>query len=267
MNRISLLTLCSIGLFCALSSCNGDRDRIAGHYYSESRAYSYYAPKLEVISFLDNSTTAPQSTDAIFVDFFKNGTYVLYFHDFEYGEYTLDSNIVTLHSSDGSEWNLSFAVDSTGERASFSWHTGEYISLGRVDNSRGSKYPFTLDNNRWRIPAGEEGAPESVIERLQQHISFIEKVMVWSNKVKMPIRFQHLPGPLRVVGNGFEVKRPSDTINWCNMTGEDDCELAYQILADIFNSGNLRWRQDGNQLDRLLDVVRQIQRKLEEYKQ
>ena len=139
-----------------LTGCGNNE--LVGHYTGSEAIKQFYNGRIDVHSFIANDQQLPFSNDATFVDFFNDGTYVMNFNHFEYGEYELLDSIVTLKNSEGKVWKMSFGKKEKEKEQVFFHLINERTKdnkrnfyMNKMETSNSSDYPYTLENNRWRI--------------------------------------------------------------------------------------------------------------------
>ena len=254
-------------LILTVSACGFDNGRIAGHYYGKEKLFLHGNIKLH--SYLGDNSHSPLFTDAGFMDFYKNGDYVMNIHTFEYGDYYLEEDTIHLTSSTGKEWKLGFATDP--ERDVWMFFFGdkrERIELARTDNDDWFDYPFDRNSNKWRLKEEKDLTTNEIIDKLQNHLHFVEEYMNWGNEHKTRAKFYNLPSPINVSAYGFQVKKKTDMQPWCALfANAEDCEESQNILHRYFRSGRFEWLKSDNPLLRLTDATAQIREGLEEYRE
>jgi len=117
--------------------------------------------------------------DAVFVDFFRNGTYTMQFHDFDFGEYELKDSVITLTNNNDNTRKLSYQQDSKEDQKKFSLFkenkTDGFYKMKRIKNYNGGGYPFVLNNNLWRVKSTKKETTNEIINRPQNHLQYLEK--------------------------------------------------------------------------------------------
>ncbi len=265
MLMLSLVVLSSIG-------CNMANKKIEGHYTGlEGKLNMFYDGRATVDSYLGNDKTPPLMNDAVFVDFFRDGTYIMQFNHFEYGEYELQDSIIRLHNNQDKTWELTYREGDKKGQMKFSIFKEDralkYFSMKRIENSTSSDYPFLLENNEWRMKATSDETTNEIIDRLQNHLQYLEDYIEWCNEEKLKIRFHNLPSPIKVAGNGFRMKNYAATSKWCNIFQEEsNCKESFDLLNKYFRSNKFRWSEHKNQSKRLMNGLAQIRLGLEEYR-
>lgn len=274
-NSVGILMVSLLALLCF--GCNLENKKIEGHYFGAGSGFNpFYNGKATVHSFIANDQTAPLVSSGTFVDFFRNGTYSMQFHHYEHGEYELEDSIITLHNHDGKTWQLTYKEDAKNDgkknKMKFSIyqedHPFSYFSLNRMENSTSDNYPFLPENNTWRINATEEQTTNQIIDRLQNHLQYLEHHIEWCNEEKIKINFKNVPSPIRVAGNGFQIKTLSNATSWCSIfSDEANCKQSLRLLGRYFNSGKFQWSSYKNPAKRLRHGLSQISKGLEEFRE
>lgn len=245
---------------------------IEGHY-TATRS-SRMPRNLQVHSFIKNSMTAPAFTDDTFVDFFRNGTYVMNWHHFEYGTYELEDSIVVMTNQNDETWHLRYERDdSTGVRTFAYPHPqdGTYerpFKMKYRKNRNDSSYPFTLKNNRWRIKAEEDLTKNEIIDRLQNMIGYYIKCVEWSNEERFKFKFYSTPSPLRASGYFFVARSKRKSDKWCEFFhNPDDCDESLEIIRQFLRENKLEWHNSINGYLRILAALKHLQEGVGQYRE
>ncbi len=273
MKNKKLLWLLVIPAFFALKYLwNYENHWIEGHYTSTKIRPAYFR-NLQIHSYLDNKTAAPLFSDASFVDFFRNGTYVMYWHNFEYGSYDLTDSTVVMTNQDDVTWELKYERDdSTGVR-SFSYPKkeegyGAPLEMNYRKNSNSSSYPFTLENNKWRIKAEKDLSKNEIIDRLQNMIGYYIKCVKWSNEEKFKFKFYSTPSPLRASGYFFIARSKEKSEKWCEFfSNPDDCDESLQIIRQFLRENKLDWHTSINGYLRIIAALEHLEEGVGQYRE
>lgn len=273
MNNKKFLWLLVIPAFFALKYLwNYENHWIEGHYTASHQSRIYR--NIQVHSFIRNKMTAPAFTDDTFVDFFRNGTYVMNWHHFEYGTYELEDSVVILTNQEDETWQLKYERnDSTNERSfAYPYPDGDSyekpIKMKYRKNRNNSSYPFTLKNNKWRIRVDEDLSKNEIIDRLQNVIGYYIKCVKWSNEEKFKFKFYSTPSPLRASGYFFIARSKEKSEKWCEFfSNPDDCDESLQIIRQFLRENKLDWHRSINGYLRIIAALEHLEEGVGQYRE
>ena len=121
-----------------------------------------------------------------------------------------------------------------------------------------------------KIIGGEFGSNKNestneIIDRLQNHFSFLEKYLVWCNEEKQRVKFHNLPSPIKIGKNGFRVNNKNS--KWSELfSEEEDLKESYRLVNKYFSAGKFKWTKHKNQAKNLISGLQQINNGIGEYK-
>lgn len=251
---------------------NYENHWIEGHY-TYANAPSFFR-NVQVHSYLKNSTAAPAFTDDTFVDFFRNGTYVMNWHQFEYGTYELEDSIVIMTNQNDETWHLKYERDDSTKVRSFAYpypQGDSYekpLKMKHRKNYNGSDYPFTLDSNRWRIKSKGDLSKNEIIDRLQNVIGYYIKCVEWSNEEKFKFKFYNTPSPIRASGYVFQSRTRKKAERWCEFfENPEDCDESLQIIRQFARDNKIDWYTSINGYLRIIAALEQLQEGVGNYRE
>jgi hypothetical protein len=125
--------------------------------------------------------------------------------------------------------------------------------------------PFASPNNQWRIPATKKENEQEIRSRLKNHFRFYELYFTWAlNNHFQGIDVNSAPSPIKIYGNGFELK-PLENLPsvWKSyFFDEDDCSKANEIIKDIFEHHGISWPTTENKFKMFISAFQQLQQQL-----
>ena len=252
--------------FLLLSGCHFENADLAGHYF-ERDSDLFNSGNILVEDLRDNSSMDHLFTDASFIDFYRNGTYNLQLAQYEYGTYELNGDTIRLTSSDGNEKTMTYehlTEEKTLLKVLASKDKIIEYRLDRAENSSSDDYPFSIENNTWRVPKTYELVHNERIDLLQNHINFYQKYMLWCIEQELPIRASNLPTPFKLRGRSIGIQRSDPLGGWCRIFQGNDCIKLHNILFRYFNSGAYRQRNYPTHSKWIVNAFDQISRGLED---
>ena len=268
-SRNSVETTLELVLLILLCSCNAERADLAGHYF-ERESSIFNAGNIVVEDLRSNSSMDHIFTDASFIDFYRNGTYNLQLAQYEYGDYKIDGDTIRLTSSTGEQKTMTYEHLTENKTLLKSFtpqgRPVEY-RLDRTENSRSDSYPFSIENNTWRIPQEYELMHNERIDLLQNHITFYQKYLLWCIDQDLPVRASNLPTPFRLRGRSIGVRRSDRMGSWCRIFQGDDCIKLHNLLFSYFKSGKYKQRNYATHAKWINNAFDQISKGLDEQRQ
>lgn len=267
LERISVLSI----LVILLMGCNLENKRVEGHYVAKNNDFlSFLRQSITVRSFLKNENNVPVLDGNSFIDFFRNGTYVMNLHHFEYGAYELEDDTIKLTSSEGIEWGLLFIKDTVNNSIVFKHlnvtNSNAVFDMERLPNDNDSDYPYTLENNRWRIKATKDESTNQIIDRLQNHIEYMEKYLTWCRENSIEVDIKKIPSILKVAGNVIGIKNPAET-GWCQFFhSQENCDESRKLVAKFFKGDKLKWKRYKSRIKIMVNAMSQLREDLDNYR-
>jgi hypothetical protein len=202
-------------------------------------------------------------TPASFLYLNPNNTYTVDFGEFEYGKWTKHGDTLTLHSSGGKINNYLVNYESNKDlKLSITPQLVSDFEGAAAKFSTEAENPFSLQNNKWRIPAKHKETPAEIKERLINHCMFWKTYFVWAlnNNIDY-VDVRSTPTPIKIYGNGFALKELNDlSVRWKNYFFDSaDCRLANRMIEDIFTHENIAWLNGDNKYKMFAGAFEQLE--------
>lgn len=200
---------------------------------------------------------------ASFLELRPDGSYTSDFGTFDYGTWLKKDRqlILTNHLHEKTSYPL--ALTSSGEMQLTL--TGGYLASFEshpIPSMKQKEDPFSLFNNRWRIPATHKENDAEIRLRLFNHCQFWEAYFRWAlNKGFNTVDVRSTPTPIKIYGNGFTLKSTQDLpAEWVSFFYDaDDCQKASNIIKDIFQHKTIAWAHTDNKFKMFLSAFHQLQ--------
>jgi hypothetical protein len=220
------------------------------------------------IWFYTDGTGTPSGKDTLlspasFIELRPDGSYTRDFGGFDYGTWLRKNQQLILTSHDRNTTTYPLTLPAPGEmqlalnadyRANF-----EGRSIPSEDQK---KDPFSLPNNRWRIPAAHKESDAEIRQRLYNHCQFWEIYFRWAlDKQLATVDVRSTPTPIKIYGNGFTLKQKEDLpAEWTSFFHDaDDCQKASDMISDIFRHKTIAWANTDNKYKMFLSAFHQLQ--------
>jgi hypothetical protein len=218
--------------------------------------------------FFTYGTGTPDGKDSLlnpasFLELRPDGSYTRDFGTFDYGTWLNRNNhlILTSHDHQKSTYPLTLPTGgemllalSGGYMASFESRT--------IPSMQQKQDPFSVLNNRWRIPATHKESDAEIRKRLYNHCQFWEAYFGWAlDKGLSTVDVRGTPTLIKIYGNGFTLKPAEDLpAEWVSCFYDaDDCQKASTIIKDIFEHKTIAWAQTDNKFKMFLSAFQQLQ--------
>jgi len=212
-----------------------------------------------------NSKNDNGLTGASFLSLRKDGSYTRDFGTFDYGHWVLKDSVISLMSQRNQNENLKIislsademAVDINNEKINLD---GQTIPPGKP-----SEDPFSIENNKWRIPASQKENEQAIRKRLSNHCRFWEIYFTWALKTNQEtVDVRSTPTLIKIYGNGFTLKPLSDQPGrWKSyFFDEEDCQKANDIIKSLFDKHDIAWAHTENKYKLFISAFQQLQQLL-----
>ena len=204
-----------------------------------------------------------QLTPASFLELRKDGFYTRDFGHFESGSWSVKDH--QLYLTNAQHKTFAFPMTLTGQnemQLSLSKGTPANFESLPLPSAKESDDPFSLPNNRWRLPAGSKESDAAIRQRLFNHCQFWEIYFLWAlNKDISTVDVRSTPTPIKIYGNGFGLKPFEDLpAEWKScFFDEEDCRKANDILEDIFHRQNIAWAHTDNKYKMFMGAFQQLE--------
>lgn len=202
-------------------------------------------------------------TPSSFLECQKDGSYTRDFGQFDYGTWRLEDH--KLYLTDHLRHTSIYPVDmSKPKEMQLTLREGSVASFERqpLPDQKNNKDPFSLENNRWRIPADHKESDQEIRTRLYNHCRFWETYFTWAldNEVSS-IDVRSTPTCIKIYGNGFTLK-PLNELPAAWKTcffDREDCQRANAIIEEIFNTRNIAWAHTDNKYKLFIGAFQQME--------
>ncbi|WEK35715.1 MAG: hypothetical protein P0Y53_24785 [Candidatus Pseudobacter hemicellulosilyticus] len=228
-------------------------------------------------TYQENAGTRPTGSAAdpvldptYFINLQKDTRYTSYMGSIDYGEWSVDGKYIVLKNVKGKarriyvhkigEKEMALDLEPANEDKSVNYFEGT-VSPYKDDIND----PFTMENNRWRIPPVKKETAEEIVDRLKNHFRYWEKYFDWGLKTgKNSLDVRSLRGPLKMYGNGFELV-PFE--NWPDewkacFFDEEDQQAAYDKLLHFMQTERIAWSKTDHKFKMFISAFQQVQQKL-----
>lgn len=207
-------------------------------------------------------------TNASFLDLQPDGRFTRDFARFEYGTWELKGMQLLL--TDQYHKTYVYPVDSLDAKRLFLQlgtpdRVGGFRGLGPAPGSP-EKDPFSVTNNKWRIPPANRESDDGIRRRLLDHCRFWEIYLTWAADADIDeVEVRNIPSSIKVHANGFGLKRYDDlSAEWRSFFyDERDCHRADSLMRNAFRTHNLTWPKTDDDMKRLISGFHQIQQWLQ----
>jgi hypothetical protein len=227
----------------------------------------FMSNSLSKLWFYTYSTGAATGKDTLltpvsFLELRPDGSYTRDFGHFEYGAWTRKDQqlyltdqqhktyVFQLNNITSKEMQLTLAKDLTGN-----------FESQPLPSDKPAEDPYSVENNRWRIPATHKESDEEIRQRLLNHCRFWEAYFAWALKKELEIvDVRSTPTPIKIYGNGFGLK-PFENLpgTWKSyFFDEDDCRKANDMLKDIFEKKTIAWAHTDSKYKMFLSAFQQM---------
>ena len=218
--------------------------------------------------FYTDGTGTPKGKDTLlspasFLELRPDGSYTKDFGKFESGTWLKKDHQLILSSHDHATTTYPLALPAPGEMQLSM--TGGFLAnfeSRAIPSQDQQKDPFSLPNNRWRIPATHKESDAEIRSRLYNHCEFWESYFRWAlDKELANVDVRSTPTLIKIYGNGFTLKPTEDLPpEWVSFFYDaDDCQKASDMIKEIFRHKNIAWAQTDNKFKMFLSAFHQLQ--------
>jgi hypothetical protein len=205
-------------------------------------------------------------TPASFVEIRADGSYTSDFGHFEYGHWSRKEKQLSLTNQ--RHTTSIFSLNGmTHKEMQLTTEKGIPINFESqpLPPDKATQDPFSLDNNRWRLPAVRKESDAEIRNRLFNHCQFWEAYFNWALKNELTtVDVRSTPTPIKIYGNGFALK-PFDELPpaWrAYFFDEEDCRKANDVIRDIFQRKSIAWAHTDNKYKMFLGAFQQLEQYL-----
>jgi len=202
-------------------------------------------------------------TPASFLNLQEDGSYTTDFGQFESGNWKSDNKTLQLTREDhtSTEYTIEYLAKSEMRISSKLFPSTSFESQPGVFKSS-SENPFSKENNLWRIHAMRKENDGEIKSRLRNHMKFWELYFSWAlNSDISSIDVRSTPTPIKIYGNGFELKPFNDLpAAWRSyFFDEEDCRKANGIIKSVFDKRDIAWAHTENKYKLFISAFQQLQ--------
>jgi hypothetical protein len=218
--------------------------------------------------FYTYGTGAPTGKDSLlspasFLELRPDGSYTRDFGYFEYGSWIRKDRQLILTSRNRTTYTYQLNKITPGEMQL----TLDNGLVGNFDSqslpSENEKQdPFSVYNNRWRIPATHKESNSEIRRRLYEHCQFWEAYFHWALDKDLPtVDVRSTPSLIKIYGNGFTLKPIEDLpAEWTSFFFDaEDCQKANDIITDIFQHKTIAWAHTDSKYKMFLSAFQQME--------
>lgn len=240
--------------------------------YEEKRSFDkawFYKDDLSREEQLENiysygGTAEYGFTGASFLDLRPDGNFTSYFTAFDYGTWKLSDSTIILTDHNRGRMVLDVKKLEKRQMICLNQSTRKVYRFNGFENATSSpgESPFSIENNRWRVPAAQPETDDALRSRLKNHFRWWESYFTWAlhNKLKV-LDIRSTPSVLEMYANGFELKYYDYQFpEWKHIFHDtSDCWRAYQMVYYLMYQKNIHWPKTENRFEGFVSAFRQLQ--------
>jgi len=185
-----------------------------------------------------------------FLDLEPDGHFTRYFDGFEYGKWNLQGDRLFLACQDSLPYVYKLDGKDTKElRIEISSIKIAHFEGQPRPSADSTLNPFSLCNNRWRLPATQPESVAAIRQRLLNHLHFWETYFKWGDDNNIGGQdVKDIPSPLKIHGNGFGLLQyESLPAKWKScFFNEADCHTADSLIRGVFRRTDIKWPYQGD---------------------
>jgi hypothetical protein len=206
-------------------------------------------------------------TRVSFLFLHPDGTYTKDFGSFEYGKWATDNKKIVFRDQKNRTkvYSIQYSLpDNLKLIATDGFVAG--FEAEPFSFSSAVEDPFSLQNNKWRIPATHKETDKELTARLANHCHFWELYFTWALKDNIDyMDVRSTPTLLKVYGNGLVLKYFNDLPKeWkFYFFDEDDCRKANVLIQNIFEQHKIKIEQAKNRYKMFVSMFQQMQKLLQ----
>ncbi|HXD76968.1 MAG TPA: hypothetical protein VN616_04125 [Puia sp.] len=236
-----------------LGACH--RDHFSGPlwFYSPSRVHhSRWDTVLDRVSFIDLE---------------PDGRFTRYFDRFEYGKWSLVDDRLFLTAQDSLTYVCVVTVKTDDDlRLRLSAQKIAHFEPRPRPSRDSATNPFSVCNNRWRIPAARKESVAEIRERLLNHLHFWEAYLQWGDDNNVgSLDVTDIPSPLKMHGNGFGLVRYEFlSPRWRACFFSDaDCHTGDSLIRQVFKRTDIKWPDTNDEGKKFISGIQQLEAALQ----
>jgi hypothetical protein len=227
----------------------------------------HYNPDAQIWFYLKSNDGPPTFDTALspvsFLDLRPDGGYTQDWGHFAFGTWKVKNH--QLYLTDQHHRTYVYQANRAANSLSLVLGAGNRIgyfhSLGSPYNDT-EKDPFSIDNNRWRIPPAHKETDQEIRKRLFNHCQFWEAYFSWAiDKGIGSLDVRNTPTPIKIYGNGFGLKHFDDLPSeWkACFFDEEDCHKADTLIKHTFRRNNIKWPETDDDMKKFVSAFQQLQ--------
>jgi len=222
-------------------------------------------PQLWFFTYSNGGDADSLLNPASFISLHKDGTFTRDFGSFTYGSWKYkDKTIYLTDQTGGSNNNSSFPVTDMGPKEMKidlgGGKTGVFDSQP-LAAAKPADDPFSIQNNKWRIPPTHKESDAEIRNRLYNHCQFWEAYFGWALANELStIDVRSTPTAIKIYGNGFTLK-PMEELpaRWKGcFFDEEDCSRANAMIKDVFQHRTIAWAHTDNKYKFFISAFQQL---------
>jgi hypothetical protein len=221
--------------------------------------------KLWFYTYSSDRTTGRDTllTPASFLELRADGTYTRDFGRFDYGSWNRKDQQLFLTNQQHTTYvySLGSVIDKDMQLTLSKGVQGDFEGLS-LPSEKEAEDPFSLANNRWRIPATHKEDDGEIRRRLANHFRFWQKYFAWAlDKQLATVDVRSTPTPIKIYGNGFGLKPIEDLpAEWRSYFFDaEDCQKANDMIKAIFDHQTIAWAHTDSKYKMFLSAFQQME--------
>ena len=202
-------------------------------------------------------------TPVSFINLQQDGMYTRDFESFDYGKWLKQRDTLLLISAknDTIVYPLKFENNEALQVFSEQDVIANFASQPFTPNAP-AKDPFSLVNNRWRIPPTHKETELQIKERLQYHCQFWITYFTWANDHQIEtVDVRGTPSPITIYNNGFTLKSYNELPKkWHSyFYDSEDCRRANNMIYEVMQFHQITLPQTENKYTMFISAFQQLQ--------
>jgi len=222
-------------------------------------------PQLWFFTYSQGGDSDSLLNPASFLSLHKDGTYTRDFGRFSYGTWQYRDKTLYLEDKiDGHANTTAFPVTDIGPKEMKlnlgGSRTGIFDSQP-LASGKNADDPFSVQNNKWRIPPTHRETDDEIKQRLYNHCQFWESYFEWAlANEQATVDVRSTPTAIKIYGNGFGLKPVEELpARWKECFFDDeDCSKASAMILEIFQHRNIAWAHTDNKYKFFISAFQQM---------
>jgi hypothetical protein len=228
---------------------------------------SLFVNPLPRLWFYTYGSGSPEGKDSLlnpasFLELRPDGSYTRDFGHFEYGSWIRKEHqlVLTSHDREVTIYPFTLASQNEMQLSLTGGYTADFESR-TIPAQRVRLDPFSLENNRWRIPPTHKESDQEIRKRIYNHCEFWVAYFRWAlNKALPTVDVRSTPTPIKIYGNGFTLKPAEDLPReWVACFYDaGDCQKASAMIKYVFEHRTIAWANTDNKYKMFLSAFQQM---------